>query len=1311
MYDEEDVEAAILASKTNKDEVYMEFLGRLESDLKATGSSSYLKKITFYDWLVDYVYVGGDVTDFYADLEVLSEKELINKITLAIYNGYYTPIMDTLDPTKDYLDRSKVIARQLYEYATGIFTMEDYYDYYETLYFLPEYMSARMCENEVLRGLLSLFGRCLIGNGVGAHPSEEGHNDLFAAVKDAYVNQHTVVDETVDHIVMIRDYIFNNYDKFYEEAYKQAVKEGYIAQMDAYLVDAINAVRYAEDFIFGYEEYFLSAEFAAQFAACADSTVASIEALRAVIANADKLDAELNDTIVALAAQVVSNLNEFSALIKITVADFYAAGAPIVEAEIAKAIAIINAKVNAVLEAIAYVEAKVQEQIAIAEALIAEFVAVAEAYLAELFGEAVETAEDLAAKIEEAKAYLNALIKAFLSHSAYSANYTVTADSYYLAIGGDDAVYAELLAAKMGLGEDQFSATTWDNIDVTTLAKADLVTIGYTESMISGFATEQIIAYVVEYINVTLRESANEYVEDALTYFFDKVSPKPSEKMVEDIIAYFHEYVTGMFDSVVDGSGFGEAEIADMDWVELVGEENASYVEGALQTVNNALAKVGMGENFTKEIEVVELLIAELGSVEPTLGAMLAYFDIEEIKAMFGEYATFTLEIPVADAIAFAVESYIYSYAKFNVEYAQLVYAVNAINPDAQIVLLGNYNAFADLGFDFVVDEITIYLGEIFTSEVKDSANSYANEVFGAIIGALEDATDDETIDSVLGSVDSAITSGASTLYEIIFGILADVENVRDYIDGTEIGLPEISAPEISIPEISIPSCPALDSLVAILSKINFNAFADVDWVKLIGIDLNAIVADVLNGTAEAVDATTIALIEVIFEIQNAIVEVENTLVDLGIFETYTITLPTLDLIYDNLYMFDAETRALLESIDQEALRAMIGEELANFVVEVKTLSSDVVAAINGIYDMIADTEITVFEGATIDLGELISAPTSIHSLIYAYCMKNVIFVDISDAFTVEADSIEDILLAYLFDNSVLDMVDHEYIAEQIYAALNVKCGHRDADADHNCDYCGAELSACVDADKDHKCDICGEVLSDHVYDNACDTDCNLCGETRTVADHVYDNACDTSCNVCGATRTTEHVYDNACDTSCNVCGATRTAAEHVYDNACDASCNVCGATRTPADHVYDNACDASCNVCGATRTVADHVYDNACDTDCNVCGATRTTEHAYDNACDADCNVCGATRTPAAHVFGEWVTTKEATKKEAGERQHTCSVCGAVETEVIAQLEGLSTGAVVAIVAGSVVVAAGIGVGVFFGIKTGFFAKLFKKK
>ena len=120
-------------------------------------------------------------------------------------------------------------------------------------------------------------------------------------------------------------------------------------------------------------------------------------------------------------------------------------------------------------------------------------------------------------------------------------------------------------------------------------------------------------------------------------------------------------------------------------------------------------------------------------------------------------------------------------------------------------------------------------------------------------------------------------------------------------------------------------------------------------------------------------------------------------------------------------------------------------------------------------------------------------------------------------------------------------------------------------------------------------------------------------------------------------TPTCTHVYDNACDKDCNECGAVRTVPAHVYTNACDKDCNVCLAVRTVPAHVYTNACDKDCNVCLAVRTVPAHVYTNACDKDCNVCLAVRTVPaHVYDNDYDANCNECGATRQTPPRIVNQ---------------------------------------------------------------------------
>ena len=67
-----------------------------------------------------------------------------------------------------------------------------------TLYMLlvmPDTLGTCVAESE-LAGLLALFARCVIGNGLGAHPSEAGHDTLAKAVIAAYSEKHTAEDET-----------------------------------------------------------------------------------------------------------------------------------------------------------------------------------------------------------------------------------------------------------------------------------------------------------------------------------------------------------------------------------------------------------------------------------------------------------------------------------------------------------------------------------------------------------------------------------------------------------------------------------------------------------------------------------------------------------------------------------------------------------------------------------------------------------------------------------------------------------------------------------------------------------------------------------------------------------------------------------------------------------------------------------------------------------------------------------------------------------------------------------------------------------
>ena len=274
-------------------------------------------------------------------------------------------------------------------------------------------------------------------------------------------------------------------------------------------------------------------------------------------------------------------------------------------------------------------------------------------------------------------------------------------------------------------------------------------------------------------------------------------------------------------------------------------------------------------------------------------------------------------------------------------------------------------------------------------------------------------------------------------------------------------------------------------------------------------------------------------------------------------------------------------------------------------------------------------------------------------------------------------------------------------------------------DADNRCNICAEPIritgthitdKACKDADG--KCNVCSQdiTLADHTWTGVCDTQCGVCKLTRTAEPHTTDKACkdaDGKCNVCGNTvELANHTYGAACDTTCDVCLSERAdAAAHTLDKACkdaDGKCNACGATVEPANHTYSADCDTTCDVCGDTRTAEPHTTDKACkdaDGKCNVCGENVVLgAHTWASDCDTECDVCGDTREiTVAHTFGDWTELKGATKDADGEKTHTCTVCGFVENAPIVYEGGLGAGAIVGIVAGSVVVVGAGGFSLFW--------------
>ena len=222
--------------------------------------------------------------------------------------------------------------------------------------------------------------------------------------------------------------------------------------------------------------------------------------------------------------------------------------------------------------------------------------------------------------------------------------------------------------------------------------------------------------------------------------------------------------------------------------------------------------------------------------------------------------------------------------------------------------------------------------------------------------------------------------------------------------------------------------------------------------------------------------------------------------------------------------------------------------------------------------------------------------------------------------------------------------------------------------------------------------------------------------QSLPIESHVYDNDCDTTCDVCGAERTIVHDFTgewqkdasghwHVCETE--GCTVTDTKAGHTSSGSATEdtpeTCTVCGFIITPAtghinhtssgEYGYDaNGHWFKCVGCESEKlSPAGHNFDNACDVDC-ICGYQRTIEHDYtelkfnDTHHWYECSVCGAEQSGSrvahnggdatcvakaicscgqsyggygSHRFGQWQEELPATCVATGTKAHkTCSTC-----------------------------------------------------
>ncbi len=184
--------------------------------------------------------------------------------------------------------------------------------------------------------------------------------------------------------------------------------------------------------------------------------------------------------------------------------------------------------------------------------------------------------------------------------------------------------------------------------------------------------------------------------------------------------------------------------------------------------------------------------------------------------------------------------------------------------------------------------------------------------------------------------------------------------------------------------------------------------------------------------------------------------------------------------------------------------------------------------------------------------------------------------------------------------------------------------------------------------------------------------------ELSPKAEHSYDNTCDPDCSVCGQTRETTHTFGKGWDYNsrkhwhiCSICGTKGEELDHFPGPAAteerDQFCLTCGLLMTKKlahTHKYGSAWQSdeishwyACQGCQERRDLAAHIYDAPCDPDCSLCGYTRVTAHNFEEAYQAGesghwqmCTHCQMSSLPEAHIPAEGADAQDAI---------LCTVCG----------------------------------------------------
>lgn len=300
-----------------------------------------------------------------------------------------------------------------------------------------------------------------------------------------------------------------------------------------------------------------------------------------------------------------------------------------------------------------------------------------------------------------------------------TAIYLPQEDSFYTAIGGEE--YADAVAAALGIEYGALGELR--ACDIRALLDPTFSNDAYGEAIFE--ANPELAAKYVEAFTKADLITLDFGTEDLAGFVINQVTGKLLDTY-SPIIEYFIK--RGLLKSAP------AVESYEMDWKRFDDIMDGETIEATIALMREKVLIAGIPEEYTYNIEFVQ----NIGGKDLVI--------------------TYAIDLYPADIATYLVESYLYAVLNYVSNYTAAIEAIQAVNPDAEILVIGSINPLAD--FELVVQGVGV----------------------ADLAAALVEVLDAQALASVITLPNTTFVSvkNADTKFDTSdFGALIDMENMK----------------------------------------------------------------------------------------------------------------------------------------------------------------------------------------------------------------------------------------------------------------------------------------------------------------------------------------------------------------------------------------------------------------------------------------------------------------------------------------------------------------------------------------------------